>query len=110
VPTFERKHLTGVDSDVFESLAAWSTSGLPRVTFFVPPLNRKAIATCGGAALGNLDAVIADLADKARRHHTDLIDLSHGLDGHEEVFADYGHLEDGADFCSWTGPLNASSR
>jgi hypothetical protein len=105
---FSRKDVEGVDLEVYEDLLAWAASRRSqiRVLLFVPPLNRKMVSGCGTEALDRLNAVVRKLVDEAQRLGFPIGDLSHGLDGREDAFRDYGHLEHPDDFFLWQPELS----
>jgi len=101
---FGAKEAKGIDTDVFEDFLAWTTARAANVTFFVPPLNRHALAACPGPALARLDAAIAELQARGRAHNVEVLDLSHGLEEQSDSFRDYGHMADSA-YDQWLAPL-----
>jgi hypothetical protein len=105
---FAAKDVEGMDLDVYEDLLAWAASQRSRmkVLLFIWPLNRKMVAECGTDALDRLNAVVDELVDEAHRRGVPIADLSHALDGHDNVFFDYGHLEHPDDFFLWQPELS----
>jgi hypothetical protein len=102
---FGRKRFDGVDLEVFDDLLTWASRQHTRLVFYVPPLNTAWLAGCGGDTLARTDGLVAEWRQRVVAHGLQLVDMSHFLDGHVELFRDYGHLARRANVRLWAGPL-----
>jgi hypothetical protein len=104
---FEVKRVEGIDLSVYDDLLIWIAARAREmsVVVFIPPLNRKLVAGCGGSALPRLEMVLDRFVEMAHQRGVAIEDLSHALDGREEVFFDYGHVLHPRDLALWTGML-----
>jgi hypothetical protein len=102
---FSRKRFDGIDLEVLDDLLAWASQEQTRLVFYIPPLNTAWLAGCGGDALARSNGVVAELRQRVVEHGFQVVDMSHLLDGHVELFDDYGHLARSASIDLWAGPL-----